>query len=70
MANMDAVISKASGRLNEPSKINCGFKSLIGIFSMAHASRGLIRLPEYFSPELNSVINADLIETENKKVCL
>ena len=66
MANMDAVISKASGRLNEPSKLIVGSKP-IGIFSMAHASRGLIRLPEYFSPELNSVINADLIETENKK---
>jgi len=31
MANMDAVISKASGRLNEPSKLIVGSKP-IGIF--------------------------------------
>ena len=65
MKNMEAVINKASGKLNEPSKLVVGTKT--GTFSFAHASRGLIRLPEYFSPVLNKVVDPNFVDRVGEK---
>ena len=61
MDNMDGVISKASGKLNEPSKLIVGSKPT-GIFSMAHAARGLVRLPEYYSVKLEQVVDINRVD--------
>ena len=64
--NLSGVISKASGKLNAPSKLIVGERPT-GIFSMAHASRGLIRLPEYFDSKNNELVPNDSVHSEGEK---
>lgn len=64
--SLKSTIQKASGQLNAPSKLIVGEKPT-GIFSMAHAARGLIRLPEYYDRINDKVVSTNTVEKQNGK---